>query len=69
MEKRITIDYLKSLNKKKLKELSEIISEKQKSSEIISEKQKSSEIISEKQKKSKKFSATSSMIDSSTNSS
>jgi hypothetical protein len=61
MEKKITNEYLKSLNKKKLKELSEIISEKQKSSEI---KEKTSDTV--KQKKSKIFSATSSMPDSST---
>ena len=53
MEQKITIEYLESLNKKKLKDLSEKISEKQKDS---------SEKISEKQKKSKNFSATSSSM-------
>ena len=51
MEKKLTIEYLQTLNKKKLKELSEIMSEKQKSSSVI-------------QEKSKKFSMTSSMTSS-----
>ena len=60
MEKKLTIEYLQTLNKKKLKELSEIMSEKQKSSSVIQEKSKKFSMTS---------SMTSSMLDSSSDSS